>query len=118
MFAKYVSPDVVFRATFNYYEESISFEKDGQRFTVYHTKYPVPPEPNLVVIEAGSDKEELYFRAFLGKYSGECGTEEEEDRFSDELSKIISPEFRIEGKNLERKLIETLDRIDAGLFEE
>ena len=64
MFSRYVSYGTVYRATFNYWEPSFPINKGTRRFTVYHTKYPVQPEPNLVVIEANDDREELYFRAF------------------------------------------------------
>jgi len=76
MFAK-VSYDTIYRATFNYWEPSFPIDKNGRRFRVYHTKYPVKPEPNLVVIEAYDNLDEMYFRAFLGKHSGECKTESE-----------------------------------------
>ena len=48
-----VSEETIYRATFNYWEPSFFIEKDGRRFTVYHTKYPVQPEPNPCYIPEG-----------------------------------------------------------------
>ena len=64
MFVKYVGPDTVDLATFNYHEPSFMIDKGERRFTVFHTRYPQNPQPNLVVIEANEDREELYFRTF------------------------------------------------------
>jgi hypothetical protein len=113
MFAKYVPYETIYRATFNYWEPSHLIDKDKKRYTVYHTKYPVKPEPNLVVIEANDDPKELYFRAFLGRHSGECETVSEAQPFLDELRRTISPEFRVKGKDLERQIIAVLDQVDA-----
>jgi len=112
MFSKYVNYEVTARATFNYWEPSFPIDKDGRRFTVYHTKYPVRPEPNLVVIEANDDPEELYFRTFLGKHSGECETEEQAQPFFEEVKKTIDPKFRIKGKDLEKRILNFVMEID------
>ena len=116
MFSKYVSYETVWRATFNYWEPSFGIDKDGRRFTVYHTKYPVRPEPNLVVIEADDDREELYFRAFLGKHSGECETENEAQPYFEEVRNSISPEFRIKGRDLEKGILNLLAKVNKGQF--
>jgi hypothetical protein len=116
MFAKYVSFETIHRATFNYWEPSLRIDKNGRNFTVYHTKYPVQPEPNIVVIEAVDDREELYLRAFLGKCSGECETESEAQPFFDELRKSISPEYRVKGRDLEKRILKLLDEVDQGRF--
>lgn len=112
MFSKYVSYKTIWRATFNYYEPSFPIEKNGRRFTVYHTRHPSPPKPNLVVIEANDDWEELYFGTFLGKHSGECETEEETHEFFEKVKKIIDPEFKVKGEELEKRILEFLDEIE------
>lgn len=116
MFAKYVSFETIHRAAFNYWEPSLKIDKNGRNFTVYHTKYPVQPEPNIVVIEAVDDHEEFYLRAFLGKHSGECETEIEAQPFFDELRKSISPEYRVKGRDLEKRILKLLDEVDQGRF--
>ena len=116
MFTKYVSPETAYRATFNYYEPSFPIDKDGRNFMVYHTKHPVWPEPNIVVIEAIDDREELYFRAFIGKHSGECETESEAQPYYEEIRRSISPEFRVSGRYLEKRILQLLDEIDKGRF--
>ena len=116
MFVKHVSFETVNIAGFNYWEPSFPIDKDGRQFVVYHTKYALRPEPNLVVIEARDDREELYFRAFLGKHSGECETESEAQPFFDEVRRSISPEFRIKGKDLEKKILDTVKSVREGRF--
>jgi hypothetical protein len=116
MFSKYVSYETIYRATFNYWEPSLRIDKDGRNFTVYHTKYPVRPEPNIVVIEAVDNREELYLRAFLGKHSGECETESETQLFFNELRISVSPEFRVKGRDLEKRILKLLDEVDKRRF--
>ncbi len=116
MFAKYVRFETISRATFNYWEPSLLIEKGRKKFIVYITKYPFHPEPNLVVIEAWHNREELYFRAFLGKHGGECETEKETQNFYKQLKKTISPEFRVKGTDLEKRILNLLDEVDKGQF--
>ena len=116
MFSK-VSYETIYRATFNYWEPSLSIDKDGRSFRVYITKYPVRPEPNLVVIDAYDNPDEMYFRTFLGKHGGECETESETQQFLDEIRKTISPEYRMaDEKDLEKRILKLLDEVDKGRF--
>ena len=116
MFSK-VSYETINRATFNYWEPSFSIDKNGRIFRVYHTKYPVRPEPNLVVVEAYDNPDEMYFRAFLGRHSGECEAEGEAQEFFDEVERTISPEFRVaDEKDLERRILKLLNGVDKGRF--
>ena len=115
-FSKWVSPEVAYKATFNYYEPSFSIERCGRRFTIYHTKYPAPPEPNLVVIEAEDNLNEFYFRTFLGKHGGECETDEETKLFFKEIERTISSEFRIEGIYLEERILQVVNSVNQRKF--
>ncbi len=115
-FSKYVSEETVVRAGFNWHEPSWPIKWHGRNFTVYHTKYPRKPEPNLVVIESFEDPEELYFRAFPGRYPGECDTAEEAAPFFEEVYRTVSYEFRIDGRKLEKKILETVKAIEKRNF--
>lgn len=116
MFEK-VSFETICRATFNYWEPSLLINKDDRIFRVFQTKYPISPEPNLVVIEAFRDPREAYFGSFVGKNGGECETEKETQKFYRKLRNIISPEHRVNNaKNLERKINELIDKIDVGIY--
>jgi len=94
----------------------LSITIEAKLFNVYHTEYPVSPNPNLVVLESSIDPEDLYFRAFLGKPLAECKTENELDLFFEKLENSVSPEFRVAGKDLEKRIIEVLDKVDMGNF--
>lgn len=116
-FSKYVRLEVALLATFNYHEPSWPLIIDRKRFTVYHTKHPRTPEPNLVVIENDVDPEELYFRVFLGKYPPECQDQGEEETFFNELRATVSAKHKIRGDLLEDKILSIVEALNQGRFD-
>jgi len=117
-FPKWVSLEAVLRAGFNYWEPSLGLDKNGKKCTVYHTKFYMG-NANLVVLEYlrehsdGYKRREFFFRTFPGKHSGEYETLEEAEPFFEELRKTFSRKYRIPGKDLEERILQSVKEIES-----
>jgi hypothetical protein len=114
-FAKHVSYETVWRALFNYWEPSRQIRVNGRDYISYVTVYP-RPKLNMVVVEALEDREELYFRTFLGKPPEESETQEETERFWEDVGKAVDPKYRVPGPELEARIIAVLEELEAGML--
>lgn len=119
-FAKYVSYETGNACGFNGGNDVYQWliHEDGLDFHVYHTKWPLKPRPNIVVLDRLDKPSEFYFRTFYGTYPGEEDnmTDDEEKVFFNNVRSTFSPEFRVEGKDLEEKLLELVKSLHEGTF--
>jgi len=119
VYTKYVSYELGASLCFNGGNDTKQFilEKDGTYFDVYHSK-PSDLDDNIVVLEEEKQVTRkrgphyFYHRTFPGKHPGECDTEEEVEKFMEKLRDTISPEFRMTGPVLKRKLEELVRKMN------
>ena len=118
-FAKWVSYDTIYRATFNYWEPSMGIEKNGRDYTVYHTQHP-NTNVNLVVLEGfrmhrdGHKRCDLFFRTFPGKHSGQYNTLAEAEPFFEELRITASRKYRVTGKELDKAILNAVKQLESS----
>ncbi len=110
MLDRYVSPDVIFKVGFNWYEPSYSFDKGNLNYRVYHS-YLENRNLNIIVIEVirknNGRADEFYFFTIEGKHPTEFSFNEERE-FFDKLRKGIIQGNRVSGEDLGRKILNVI----------
>jgi hypothetical protein len=113
--AHYVSLQVMQLAGFNYHETSLGVEKEGKNYDVHISNHV--KDNHLVIIYPTFGRQLYYFRCFQAKALGDDSlTPEEEEAFHDLLKETISPPYRVAARNLERRLLEEVRRIEIGAY--
>ena len=110
-FSKYVGEEVLKRIECGPTFATSIDEIKGKNFHIYSAKYPVYPELNIVLIETIENPEEIYLKSFSGcKMMGEHKTEQEHTFYLEKIKEAVSPKFKVKRKDLEKKIINLLDK--------
>jgi len=99
-----VTEETMLAAGFNYWEHSFPFSIEDRNFWVYASyREEVDPENVVILEEQGNKTTRWYFGVFNGLGTGRCRSDEELERYFENLREIVL-EGEVFGKKLEQKV--------------